>query len=60
MKLKPDKHNRKRVYEKPKLRKIQIVEGQQTLGQGCKLEGSGINIGDMSSCTQNNCNQPGT
>ena len=60
MKSKPDKPNRKRVYEKPKLRTIKIAEGQQTLGHGCKLESSGISIGDMSSCTNNNCMHPGT
>jgi hypothetical protein len=56
------KANRKKAYEKPLLRIVNISSGVQTLGLGCKLAGSGTaNYALPTSCgISNGCAQNGS
>jgi hypothetical protein len=51
MKNEEIKKNAKKPYEKPLLRVVNISDGIQTLGQGCKLAGGVVpNYGMATSC----------
>ena len=60
--MQPDQkqEKEKRVYEKPRLRKIELA-AEEVLGVGCKLTSGGANIGITDSCgVFNNCVLPGS
>ncbi len=42
MNIKIEKKVKKRKYEKPALRVVNIAPGMQTLGVGCKLQNAGL------------------
>ena len=48
----------KRVYEKPRLRTIELA-AEEVLGVGCKLAGGGFDFG-AAPCAANNCSQLGS
>ncbi|OPX33798.1 MAG: hypothetical protein B1H12_11250 [Desulfobacteraceae bacterium 4484_190.2] len=49
---------RKSVYEKPRLRKIELA-AEEVLGVGCKLAGGGFNVG-ATPCPINSCVSAGS
>ena len=53
------KKSKKRTYEPPQLRVIEVLEGPEVLAIGCKLDSAGIAPGDMP-CIANNCAQAGS
>ena len=58
MKVEREKGEGKLVYEKPRLRVIELLAGE-VLAVGCKLYGSGIASG-VEPCWLNNCTSVGT
>ena len=54
MQEKSDKRERKRTYEKPKLRIIELAT-EEVLAVGCKLAIGSGNVAVPNSCTLNNC-----
>ena len=59
MKSKQIENEKRRTYEKPVLRIIEL-ETDQVLGVGCKFELSGSDWGDVNTCIGNFCSEPGS
>ena len=53
------KKPKKRAYESPHLRVIEILEGPEVLGLGCKLADGGFAYG-VSICIANGCAMAGS
>ena len=53
------KQSKKKTYEPPKLRVIEILEGPEVLATGCKLQLGGTDFG-ASPCIANACAQAGS
>ena len=60
MKAKHAEVNKKKVYEKPTIRVVNITGGTQVLGIGCKLASGGSARGATPCYPGNNCFQLGS